>query len=300
MKKVTLIMALLIVATGLVGAQNLPAKKEIMDKMVLANAYFMKKWPDTGKTIITNKERPSNIWTRAVYYEGLMALHSVNPDKAYYDYAMSWGEAHKWSLNGGVKTRNADNHCCGQTYLDLYEKEQKPEMIKDLKESIDLMIASDKIDDWTWIDALQMAMPVYAKLGVITGDKKYSERMYQMYMDSKVRQGFYNPADGLWWRDKDFRPPYKEPNGEDCYWSRGNGWVVAALVRVMEIAPKDPHYKEYKKTYIAMMKALFAYSARRWFLECELARPNQLWRQGNLWKRPVCVRHGLGCEPRLV
>ncbi len=176
MKKVTLLMALLIVATGLAGAQNLPAKKEIRNKMVLANAYFMKKWPDTGKTIITNKERPSNIWTRAVYYEGLMALYSVNPDKAYYDYAMSWGEAHKWGLNGGVKTRNADNHCCGQTYLDLYEKEQKPEMIKDLKESIDAMIASDKIDDWTWIDALQMAMPVYAKLGVITGDKKYSER----------------------------------------------------------------------------------------------------------------------------
>lgn len=256
MKKVMFFMVLLIIATGLAGAQNLPAKKEIMDKMVLTNSYFMKKWPDTGKTIITNKERQSNIWTRAVYYEGLMALYSVNPDKTYYDYAMSWGEAHKWGLNGGVKTRNADNHCCGQTYLDLYEKEKKPEMIKDLKASIDLMIASDKIDDWTWIDALQMAMPVYAKLGVITGDKKYSERNYQMYMDSKVRQGFYNKADGLWWRDKDFRPPYKEPNGEDCYWSRGNGWVVAALVRVMEIAPNDPHYKEYKKTYLEMMKAL--------------------------------------------
>ncbi len=38
----------------------------------------------------------------------------------------------------------------------------------------------------------------------------------------------------MWWRDKDFDPPYKEPNGEDCYWSRGNGWVVAALVRTLE------------------------------------------------------------------
>jgi len=251
-----LLLLILLLTAGTVFPQKLPAKKEIMDKMVLANAYFMNKWPDAGKIIITNKERQSNIWTRAVYYEGLMALYSVNPDKKYYDYAISWSNAHQWGLNGGVKTRNADNHCCGQTYLDLYQKDKKPEMIKDLKESIDLMIASDKIDDWTWIDALQMAMPVFAKLGVITGDKKYSERMYQMYMDSKVRQGFYNPADKLWWRDKDFRPPYKEPNGEDCYWSRGNGWVVAALLRVMEIAPKDPHYKEYKKTYLEMMNAL--------------------------------------------
>jgi len=255
-KNTILLTIILLLTAGTVFSQKLPAKKEIMNKMVLANAYFMNKWPDTGKTVITNKERQSNIWTRAVYYEGLMALYSVNPDKSYSDYAISWGEAHKWGLNGGLKTRNADNHCCGQTYLDLYQKEKKPEMMKDLKESIDMMLATDKIDDWTWIDALQMAMPVFAKLGVITGDKKYSERMYEMYMDSKVRQGFYNPADKLWWRDKDFRPPYKEPNGEDCYWSRGNGWVVASLVRVMEIAPNDPHYKEYKKMYLEMMKAL--------------------------------------------
>lgn len=40
--------------------------------MILANDYFMKKWPDVGKTIITNRERPSNIWTRWFYYEGSM------------------------------------------------------------------------------------------------------------------------------------------------------------------------------------------------------------------------------------
>jgi unsaturated rhamnogalacturonyl hydrolase len=238
-------------------AQKLPSKKEVMEKMVLSNAYFMNKWPDTGKSIITNRERPSNIWTRAVYYEGLMALYALNPDKAYYNYAVSWGEAHKWGLRDGARTRNADNQCCGQTYLDLYEIDKKPERMKEIRESIDLMMNSDKISDWTWIDALQMGMPVFARLAKITGDQRYSERMYEMYMDSKVKQGFYNPKDKLWWRDKDFKPPFKEPNGEDCYWSRGNGWVVAALVRVLDILPKDDaHRKEYKKTYLGMMKAL--------------------------------------------
>jgi hypothetical protein len=45
-----------------------------MASMVLTNGYFMNKWPDPGKSIVTNIERPGNIWTRAVYYEGLMAL----------------------------------------------------------------------------------------------------------------------------------------------------------------------------------------------------------------------------------
>jgi len=273
--KITTLFLLFALIFNSSSAQKLPAKKEVMGKMVLTNAYFMNKWPDTGKSIITNRERPSNIWTRAVYYEGLMALYAVNPDKTYYNYAISWGEAHKWGLRDGVKTRNADNQCCGQTYLDLYEIDKKPEQLRDIKASVDLMLESDKIDDWSWIDALQMGMPVFAKLGSITGDKKYAERMYEMYIDSKVKQGFYNPKDKLWWRDKDFLPPYKEPNGQDCYWSRGNGWIVAALVRVMEILPNDDtHINEYKNTYLEMMKALLPIQRKDGFWNASLHDPN--------------------------
>ncbi len=275
MKKgiILLIACLLVGSSTLLKAQQLPSKTEVIEKMTLANAYFMNKWPDTGKTIITNMERPSNIWTRAVYYEGLMAFYSIKPDAAYLQYAIDWGESHKWGLRRGIETRNADNQCCGQTYLDLYEIDAKPERLKDIKASVDLMLETDKIDDWDWIDALQMAMPVFAKLTEITGDAKYSERMYEMYMDSKVTQDFYNEKDALWWRDADFRPPYKEPNGEDCYWSRGNGWVVAALLRVMEILPNDPHYKEYLKTYKEMMKALLPIQREDGFWNASLHDP---------------------------
>lgn len=253
-----IVLSFLLVNSG--KAQNLPAKEQVLEKMELANGYFMKKWPDAGKEIVTNRARPSNIWTRGVYYEGLMALYKIKPSTEYLDYAVKWGEFHKWGLRDGVKTRNADNQCCGQTYIDLYLLDPKPERIKDIKESVDLMLNSTKIDDWSWIDALQMGMPVFAKLGVIYKDNRYFERMYEMYMFSKNSQGgkgLFNPKDNLWWRDKDFVYPYKEPNGEDCYWARGNGWVVAALVKVMEIMPKDaPHYEEYKETYLKMIKAL--------------------------------------------
>jgi rhamnogalacturonyl hydrolase YesR len=256
MKKLLTVMLLSFVVLS-ACADKLPSKEAIIDKMVLTNAYLMKKWPDPGVNVITNIERPSNLWTRAVYYEGLMALYELKPDQKYYDYAVAWGEAHNWGLRNGVKTRHADNHCAGQTYLDLYEMDAQPERIRDIKASIDLMMETDKIDDWDWIDAFQMAMPVFAKLSVITGEQSYSERMYDMYMDSKVSQGLWNPEDKLWWRDKDFLPRYEEPNGEDCYWSRGNGWVVAAFVRVLEILPEDdPHRDEYQNTLLQMLEAL--------------------------------------------
>ena len=74
MKRRNLLLLIILFVTSSVNAQNLPSKKKILEPMRLANSYFMKKWPDPGKSIITNRERPSNIWTRAVYYEGLMAL----------------------------------------------------------------------------------------------------------------------------------------------------------------------------------------------------------------------------------
>jgi len=235
-------------------------KKEILKNLRLANDYFVKKWPDTGKSIITNRERPSNIWTRGVYYEGLMALYKIDKQKSYYDYAVSWGENHKWGLRNGIQTRNGDDQCCGQTYIDLYLIDKKEERIKDIKASIDLMVESDKKDDWWWIDALQMAMPVMAQLGVIYKDNRYFEKMYDLYNYTKTvhgGNGLFNPKEGLWWRDKDFVPPYKTPDGKNCYWSRGNGWVVAAMVRVLDIMPKNaPHRAEYEQMLVTMLSAL--------------------------------------------
>lgn len=261
MKRIVILFLLPLLAVS-VSAQKLPSKKKILKTMRLTNQYFMEKWPDAGKTIFTNIERPSNIWTRAVYYEGLMALYAVDKNQTYYDYALQWGEKHKWGLRGGVRTRNADNQCCGQTYIDMYllDNKQHPERIRDIKASIDSMKLSSKIDDWNWIDALQMAMPVFVKLGNLYNDTSYFNRMYDMYAFTKYKHGgngLYNTAEKLWWRDKDFVPPYREPNGDDCYWSRGNGWVVAALVRTLSALPAtDPHYNEYLQDYKDMCGAL--------------------------------------------
>lgn len=258
----TLSIGLIILALSIQSnAQNMPKKVEVLKAITAANDYFMTEWSDVSKPIYSpDKTRPSNIWTRGVYYEGLMALYKVDKQKRYYDYAVAWGEAHKWGLRNGTKTRNGDDQCCGQTYMDLYLIDPKPERIKDIKECMDNMVNSEKKDDWTWIDALQMAMPVFVQLGVIYKDDRYYEKMYEMYMHTKNVQGdkgLYNPTEGLWYRDKDFDPPYVTPAGKSCYWSRGDGWVVAALVRVLDIMPKNaPHRAEYEKTYLEMMKAL--------------------------------------------
>lgn len=245
-----------------------PKKKEVLKAMRLANDYFMNKWKDPGQSIPYPSRRKvyeSNLWTRACYYEGLMELWKVDPQQRYIDYATLWGERHQWGLRGtknGVLPRNADNMCAGQVYIFLYQQnpEHPEKYIKAIRTAVDNMMATDIIDDWSWIDAVQMAMPIFIQMGNLTGNSAYYERAYQMYQYTKTKHGdngLYNPKDQLWWRDADFDPPYKEPNGEDCYWSRGNGWIVMAMCRVLDMLPKDAaHRDEYSKMLVDMCKAL--------------------------------------------
>lgn len=220
----------------------------------------MKRHADCTLPINVGKVRPSNIWTRSIYYEGLMALHQIYPKSEYYEYTLKWAEFHQWGLRDGNTTRNADNQCCGQTYIELYKMEPRPERIRNIKTCIDMLVNTPQNDDWSWIDAIQMGMPIFAMLGDITKDNRYFEKMYQMYSYTRNRQGkagLYNAKDGLWWRDSQFIPPYKEPNGKHCYWSRGNGWVYTALARTLNVIPNDEtHRKEYIDDFKAMSKAI--------------------------------------------
>ena len=260
------------------AAQELPKADAVLAKMRVANAHFVAEWPDVGKPIVTNRERPSNIWTRAVYYEGLMALYAVDPDTHYYDYAVKWAEFHKWSMRSGPRTRNADDQCCAQTYIDLYRLAPDVGRIHGIVESADAMIASGGDGDWNWIDAMQMAMPVFAKLGALTNNDRYFEKAHALYTFMKTQHGghgLYSPADKLWWRDKDFVPPFKTPNGRQCYWSRGNGWVLAALVRVLDELPANaPHRAEYEQTLKDMAGALVPRQRADGFWNCSLDDPN--------------------------
>lgn len=258
--------------------KRLPSNEKTLSAMIRANAYFMEKWPDVGKRIVHERSRASNIWTRAVYYEGLMKLHRIDPKPAYIDYTLRWAEFHQWNLRDGeTYTRNADNQCAGQTYIDMYLMDPQAHRIEKIKASIDSMMRTDKIDDWNWVDAIQMAMPVFAQLGAIYKDERYWERMYVMYMFTRNNHGdngLFNPQDNLWWRDKDFDSPYKEPNGEDCYWSRGNGWVLAAFVRVLNILPKDaPHRKQYEDDFKQMAEALVKVQRKDGFWNVSLHDP---------------------------
>ena len=236
------------------------AQSSVLDAARQANDYFMARYSDPTQPTFVNRLRESNLWTRAVYYEGLMSLYTIDPQQRYLDYAERWCNHHQWMARGGTAATNADNQCCEQTYIELHELTGKGSL-ELTKENLEKQMATGRVDYWTWIDAIQMAMPIYIKMYAITKDQRYLDYAMKSYRwtRNECGGGCFNAKEGLWWRDKDYVPPYKEKDGQNCYWSRGNGWVYAALVRCMDVLPvKSKEYQALKKDFLLMSKALLA------------------------------------------
>lgn len=275
MKKSIIALVALVGLTTTATAQN-----NVLESAQKTNNYFMMKYSDPTLPTNVKKVRPSSLWTRAVYYEGLMALNAIDPQQRYIDYATTWADFHKWTPRNGVNTLDADDQCCGQTYVELAalkggdQKALLANVIANLdhqmvtpnsKKQTSTPKAKTNVNSlygwWTWIDAIQMAMPLYMQIANVTGEQKYRTHAMQMYRwtRNECGGGLFNTKDGLWWRDADYVPPYKEKDGKDCYWSRGNGWVYAAIVRCMnQLSPKSKEYKELKKDFLLMSKGLLS------------------------------------------
>lgn len=279
MKRILIYLSLILISSSAFSQKNnveTPTVGSVMQAMELANDHFINKYPDAGAPTFVKKQRPSNLWTRGVYFEGLWELAEMErltggaKYETYYKYIYDWGTAHNWTPRNGCRTRDADDYCCCQTYIDMGHVGQTIECMEHLIACRNVPqtqgngSSTGSFGDWTWIDAIQMGLPVMTKLSALMqqrGEKdylRYAEQGWQMYRTSRdsIAGGFYNKKEGLWWRDKDFVAPFTTPNGKNCYWSRGNGWVYAALVRAMESLPSDPHYKDYKKDFLQMTKAL--------------------------------------------
>jgi len=175
-------------------------------------------------------------WIHSVFWAGLIAAYQTTGESAYVDCAVAWAQANQWML--GPRLRHADDQCAGQSYLELYQLDPQPERLVPTQETLDLMVHDPHPGrvDWWWCDALFMAPAVFARLGALTGDPAYADLMSAMWWDTT--DFLFDPAESLFYRDASFFDR-RCPNGEKMFWSRGNAWVIAGIVRVLQYLPAD-------------------------------------------------------------
>lgn len=198
---------------------------------------------------VTVDEADPRGWQHCAFYTGMMAAYHATRDTAYLLPAVRWAASNRWTP--GPRLRHADDQCVGQIYLDLHLRSGDPRMLHPTKAAVDRMIENPKPGrvDWWWADALFMAPPVFTRLGAVTGNGKYLDALDRKYWD--VKAFLFDETAGLYYRDERFLGR-RNSNGRKVFWSRGNGWVIAGLARVLEAFPAEyptrPRYEHHFRT----------------------------------------------------
>jgi unsaturated rhamnogalacturonyl hydrolase len=198
---------------------------------------------------------PQDDWTWAALYTGFMAVPDQIAGDKYKNAVMKIGEELNWQP--GPRVMHADDQAIGQSYLELYMIHKDPKMMNPMRARLDTEIATPesaykKSPLWWWCDALYMAPPVFADMSAVTGDQKYLTFMYRQWnITTKL---LYDPTVHLYSRDATYLDKH-EKNGQKIFWSRGNGWVMGGIVRVLQELPKDSPLRAKFESQLKQMSA---------------------------------------------
>jgi rhamnogalacturonyl hydrolase YesR len=213
-------------------------------------------------------------WTNGAFYAGVFAAYETLEDKNIYNAIYAMGESNKWKP--GPDLHNADDHAICQTYIDMYRISGEKKMIQPFIETMEEFMATpfesyEGWEDiatiiWWWCDALFMGPPALVKLGVTVNDDKYLKLNDQLFKE--CYNLLYDKEEHLYardirykWNEPDFEKLQKA-NGKKIFWSRGNGWVMGGLVRILVELPKDwptrdffiQNYKEMAEKIISLQQ----------------------------------------------
>ena len=247
-------------STGISSASILDSMKKVADWQLTNTSPSLKNYSENG-------------WTYGAFYDGVMALDGIAGTPKYHDAMVAVGKKFDWQP--AKKIYHADDQCVGQMYLELYMKDHDPAMLKPIKERLDYILehpSSDSLDfskkgkedRYWWCDSLFMGPPTWVRLYKATGDKKYLDFMDKEWWASS--DFLYDKEEHLYFRDSRYFTQ-KEANGAKIFWSRGNGWVMGGLARVLEMMPADyPSRARYETQFKEMAEKI-----------ASLQQPDGLW-----------------------
>ena len=222
-------------------------KDYIIDLMHSVNNYQIK----------TYGEKLNRNWQQATYYTGLMAFYNVTHNNKLLDQAISWANQNEWKI-GNEMFFPANRLTCSQTYIELFFISKDSSMIKNTIDYLDAELVLTEpayLRGWFYIDALYVGTPPFAMINKATRGKKYVDFMNHIFWE--IADQLYDKDEDLFYRDGEARYNEKSKNGKKVLWSRGNGWAIASIPRILTYLEEDnPYFNRYVELLDKMASSL--------------------------------------------
>lgn len=173
------------------------------------------------------------MWERSVFYVGLMAAYRVSGKQQFLQVTKDWAKSRAYRVGSEERYFHADDEVIGQVYLELFKETADSIYIKNvISRSYQVVNLHEKGRDlWNWCDALFMTPPMISATAELQNDQEKLLKLDQKWWD--VYDFLYAPEYDLFYRDARYIDTLNV-NGNKIFWSRGNGWVLAGLARMLQ------------------------------------------------------------------
>jgi rhamnogalacturonyl hydrolase YesR len=240
--------------TAWAATLTLPSRSEVLAVMKKVADYAQDQYPATAEAY----------WDDGVYHIGMMAFYNVSHDAGVLAYIETFGDHNSWVLDRGGSGNRHNRLAAGQSWIEAYLTGSPIADVDDTQTEIvaqtSASLATVTSSAYFSVDSQFMALPAFAMLGKLDTNNSYFDRLYELFDYNKTTLGLYDTTAHLYYRDTSYMYPGRQtPNGKKVFWSRGNGWALGALARVLRDLPAaDPDRAEYVTTFQQMSAALKA------------------------------------------
>jgi len=212
-------------------------------------------------------EHMDTSWLGGVFWNGYLDVQRITHSPLYADVMLQRSRQAGFAerTDHGISD-NANQMCIDRLYEADYALRHQRYMLAAVKAAADNLgriklgaVAPGQnwnhSTPWYWCDALFMAGPVLAQLADETGDEQYLKIMNANFI--RVQNKLYDPDEHLFFRDQRFIH-MRDPDGKRIFWSRGNGWVIAATAEILSYLPKNSPYRSHYVTLLRQMASRLA------------------------------------------
>jgi unsaturated rhamnogalacturonyl hydrolase len=239
------------------AASNLRSRSDVLAVMKRVADYAQSQYPANAKAY----------WDDGVYHIGMMAFYNVSNDAEVLTYMETFGDYNNWILDRRGSGNRHNRLAAGQIWIEAYLAGSPVAEIDDTRTEIADQtsrsleeVTSEKPSAYFSVDSQFMGVPAFAMLRSLDNNTSSFDRMYELFSYNRTTLGLYDTSAHLYYRDvKYIYPARQSPNGKKVFWSRGKGWALGALVRILHDLPAtDLHRAEYVTTFQQMSAALKA------------------------------------------
>ncbi len=242
------------------------------------------KIPNTGKLMIASRYKTWEYWN-GVLNTGMLKLYEQFKDEKYKSYSLG-NYTYIFDNYAELKKLNDENrfrwdgtvsqlfemrlldHCGSMAsgLIDAYNYDKRKDYLDYLNKVGDYMLNKEvKLPDGTfartepfpltvWLDDMYMSIPFLARMGKLTGDKKYFDFAAKQVI--QFTKYLYDDNSGLYFHC--YYNDIKEVGV--AHWGRANGWSIFAQANLLEFLPLDhPDRPELLRIYKQQIRGFSRY-----------------------------------------